>query len=791
MRQRRALGEAGRARGVLDVDRVVGARASAIRSAQPLGVDAGAARRPASSQLGSPMSTTSVSSGHSPRTCSTIAAVVASVLCATALTSSRMPGLVDDVGQLVAAVGRVDVDQDRADLRRGVLHAAPTPAQFGDQMPTRSPLAMPVARAGPGRPRRRRRPARRRSTGGRSATSTSASRSANRATVRSRLSPIVSPEQRDARTCRSCTTGALAVTSSSVVTAGVSTSSLPAGARAARHRAGADYRRARGHPLVPPLRPRAGASPTTSAARSDDQLRALVRRRPDLARPAPVRPHLARGAGRHPGQRAAGARRPRPRATCRSSRPSSSAATPSTSARAAALLGRGRPAAMEPLRRRPCGRRPCSGAAPTGCTWCAPSPRCSGRTRPGSGPSSSSCAGPSRPATRPARRSTPWWRRPRRDARAILDRLTWGPAGRRVLGTPGPTATAGAWLLAHQLISPLSADHVVVPREVALRLRGGRLHRRLDLEPPPLELTTHTRRLGRRRRRRAGHRPARPGRRARRRLGAPPAARAARRWPGRPRPPAAGHPLDVDAGPCRLRRRDRLRRRAGRRRRLAGAGVGADAGVRRVAAAALGRPVGGAGVGLAGAPAARRTWSGTTPTGGSGTVNALEQPTCCGRRPASCAATCCASSPTCRRAGARPGRGPRPRASGGAGPCAAAGDRRRGRDRRAARGRVARRHRPRRAQRGRPGPGGRRPRGTRDVRAAATAMASPPALARRARPAAGRPHRRRPRAARGQPGAVHAARRRRRVPRRRHRLPLLPREPAPGPGRRVVRPRRS
>ena len=33
---------------------------------------------------------------------------------------------------------------------------------------------------------------------------------------------------------------------------------------------------------------------------------------------------------------------------------------------------------------------------------------------------------------------------------------------------------------------------MVVPREVALRLRGDRLHRRLDLEPPPLELTTHT-----------------------------------------------------------------------------------------------------------------------------------------------------------------------------------------------------------------------------------------------------------------------------------------------------------
>ena len=49
-----------------------------------------------------------------------------------------MPGLVQHVGQLVAAVGRVDVDQDRADLRGRVLHEHPLGA-------VRRPDADPVA----------------------------------------------------------------------------------------------------------------------------------------------------------------------------------------------------------------------------------------------------------------------------------------------------------------------------------------------------------------------------------------------------------------------------------------------------------------------------------------------------------------------------------------------------------------------------------------------------------------------------------------------------------------------
>ncbi|HYO18812.1 MAG TPA: helicase-associated domain-containing protein [Dermatophilaceae bacterium] len=76
------------------------------------------------------------------------------------------------------------------------------------------------------------------------------------------------------------------------------------------------------------------------------------------------------------------------------------------------------------------------------------------------------------------------------DARNILDMLTWGPPV-GTLSPGGPMASAGTWLLAHQLIGALSGDHVVLPREVALRLRGGKLHRETALTAPNLTVTAH------------------------------------------------------------------------------------------------------------------------------------------------------------------------------------------------------------------------------------------------------------------------------------------------------------
>jgi len=75
-------------------------------------------------------------------------------------------------------------------------------------------------------------------------------------------------------------------------------------------------------------------------------------------------------------------------------------------------------------------------------------------------------------------------------SRNILDMLTWGPPI-GTLSPGGPMAAAGAWLLSHQLLSALSSEHVVLPREVALRLRGGRLHREIALTAPKLKVTTH------------------------------------------------------------------------------------------------------------------------------------------------------------------------------------------------------------------------------------------------------------------------------------------------------------
>src|SRR6476469_9975844 len=72
------------------------------------------------------------------------------------------------------------------------------------------------------------------------------------------------------------------------------------------------------------------------------------------------------------------------------------------------------------------------------------------------------------------------------DSRAMLERMTWGPA----LGVL-PTGTAGRttarWLLEHHLLVPVSVDRVALPREVGLVLREGRLHRSLTLTPPAIE----------------------------------------------------------------------------------------------------------------------------------------------------------------------------------------------------------------------------------------------------------------------------------------------------------------
>ena len=71
-------------------------------------------------------------------------------------------------------------------------------------------------------------------------------------------------------------------------------------------------------------------------------------------------------------------------------------------------------------------------------------------------------------------------------ARAILDRLAWGPplAVLPPEGSPGRVAEGARWLLTHGLVLTVTADQACLPREVGLRLRGGRVHRELALAAP-------------------------------------------------------------------------------------------------------------------------------------------------------------------------------------------------------------------------------------------------------------------------------------------------------------------
>jgi hypothetical protein len=76
-------------------------------------------------------------------------------------------------------------------------------------------------------------------------------------------------------------------------------------------------------------------------------------------------------------------------------------------------------------------------------------------------------------------------------ARAILDRLTWGPPVGIVPaddapGRRGPSDDGARWLVTHGLVRAIAADQVALPREVSMVLRDGRVHREPRLDPPEL-----------------------------------------------------------------------------------------------------------------------------------------------------------------------------------------------------------------------------------------------------------------------------------------------------------------
>ncbi|MEU0766648.1 helicase C-terminal domain-containing protein [Streptomyces albogriseolus] len=68
----------------------------------------------------------------------------------------------------------------------------------------------------------------------------------------------------------------------------------------------------------------------------------------------------------------------------------------------------------------------------------------------------------------------------------VLERLVWGPPYGQVTADPAPRLR---WLLDRGLLLPTAPGTVVLPREVALRLRAGRAHRTTEPVPPPVEAT--------------------------------------------------------------------------------------------------------------------------------------------------------------------------------------------------------------------------------------------------------------------------------------------------------------
>jgi hypothetical protein len=78
------------------------------------------------------------------------------------------------------------------------------------------------------------------------------------------------------------------------------------------------------------------------------------------------------------------------------------------------------------------------------------------------------------------------------DARQVLDKLTWGPPTGSVEKAERPVTIASARtpverLLARGLVVPKDANTVVLPRQIGLHLRGGRVLASTRPAPPPLD----------------------------------------------------------------------------------------------------------------------------------------------------------------------------------------------------------------------------------------------------------------------------------------------------------------
>ncbi|GAA1859931.1 helicase-associated domain-containing protein [Myceligenerans crystallogenes] len=73
----------------------------------------------------------------------------------------------------------------------------------------------------------------------------------------------------------------------------------------------------------------------------------------------------------------------------------------------------------------------------------------------------------------------------RKDQRAVLDALAWGPPIGRLPAAGTRHREAVDALITSSLLSRADAQHVLLPRDVALALRDGRTHRAPELRPQP------------------------------------------------------------------------------------------------------------------------------------------------------------------------------------------------------------------------------------------------------------------------------------------------------------------
>ena len=67
----------------------------------------------------------------------------------------------------------------------------------------------------------------------------------------------------------------------------------------------------------------------------------------------------------------------------------------------------------------------------------------------------------------------------------VLEKLTWGPPRGQIANIKKPGNAIG-WLLDNNVLVPLDSHTVALPREIAIKLRGGKIHRQISSKPSSL-----------------------------------------------------------------------------------------------------------------------------------------------------------------------------------------------------------------------------------------------------------------------------------------------------------------